>query len=146
MSFVATASCPTLGCEYKCQASLTGGACSCPNGRVISSDNRTCIDRNECEEWGFCDQLCTNTPGSYMCACAPGYLLSGNKARCVAPNAADMRIYFAYDKNVYRMNPRGEDSHIVANTTGASGLDFHYEKNLLFWSDIKTRKVIISAS
>lgn len=138
--FAATASCPTLGCEYKCQASLTGGACSCPNGRMISADNRTCIDKNECNEWGFCDQICTNTEGSYVCSCANGYTLRDN-SKCVAGNASEMLIYFAYDKNVYKMNPRGEEVKIVANTTGASGLDFHYEKNVLFWSDIKTRKV-----
>jgi len=27
------------------------------------------------------------------------------------------------------------------NTTSGSGLDFHYKKQLLFWSDLETRKV-----
>lgn len=39
------------------------------------------------------------------------------------------------------MNSIGGDVKIVANTTGASGLDFHYQRNLLFWTDTKTRKV-----
>lgn len=138
--FLATSSCPSLGCEYKCQASLTGGTCSCPQGRMVSADNRTCVDRNECTEWGHCDQLCTNTEGGYICSCATGYNLL-ERSKCVAPNASDMIIYFAWEKTVYKMNSRGEGVKIVANTTGASGLDFHYDKNLLFWSDIKTRKV-----
>ncbi|KAF2885872.1 hypothetical protein ILUMI_20301, partial [Ignelater luminosus] len=133
-------SCPSLSCDYKCQASLTGGVCSCPDGKKLSNDNRTCIDRNECAEWGFCDQLCANTEGSYQCSCAPGYIVH-DRNKCAAPNASSMILFFAHDRNVYRMNPRGEDVKIIANTTGASGLDFHYPKNLLFWSDIKTRKI-----
>lgn len=107
---------------------------------MISPDNRTCVDRNECDEWGFCDQICKNTEGSYICSCAKGYTLKDN-SKCMAANASEMLIYFAYDKNIYQMNSRGDDVRIIANSTGGSGLDFHYGKNLLFWSDIKTRKV-----
>lgn len=142
MVITAKTSCPSLSCEYKCQASLTGGSCYCADGRTIAPDNRTCVDKNECTEWGFCEQLCTNTDGGYICSCANGYSLM-DRTKCVAPNASEMLLYFAHDKAVYRMNSRGEEARIVANTTGASGLDFHYQRNLLFWSDTKTRKVYI---
>ncbi|XP_017778488.1 PREDICTED: low-density lipoprotein receptor-related protein 2 isoform X2 [Nicrophorus vespilloides] len=133
-------SCPALGCEYKCQASLTGGACFCQEGRKLAADNKTCVDRNECNEWGFCDQFCTNTDGGYNCGCAAGYMKQ-DKNKCAALNANELQLFFAHDKSIYRLNSRGEDMKIFANTTGASGLDFHYEKNLLFWSDVKTKKV-----
>lgn len=139
MIFTAKSSCPSLGCEYKCQASLTGGSCYCAEGRKLAPDNKTCVDFDECAEWGFCDQLCINTEGSYMCSCARGYILQDKK--CLALNSTLLMLYFAHDKAIYSMNQRGEDYHIIANTTGASGLDFHYGKNLLFWSDVKTRKV-----
>ncbi|KAK4290216.1 hypothetical protein Pmani_036869 [Petrolisthes manimaculis] len=61
--------CPSLGCEYACRASLVGGQCYCPPGKQVSNDTRTCIDKNECEEWGNCDQHCVNTDGSYKCMC-----------------------------------------------------------------------------
>lgn len=61
--FAATTNCASLGCEYKCQASLTGGACYCPEGRTISNDSRTCVDKDECSEWGYCEQLCQNFDG-----------------------------------------------------------------------------------
>lgn len=138
---LAKLSCPSLGCEYKCQASLTGGSCYCPDGRKLSNDNRTCVDRDECSEWGFCDQLCTNTDGGYTCSCASGYILK-DRSKCVlADNSNDLTLYFAHEKAIYMMNPNGENVNIVANTTGGSGLDFHFERNLLFWSDYKTRKV-----
>lgn len=138
--FTAHHSCPSLGCEYKCQASLTGGACYCPDGRKLAPDNKTCVDRNECNEWGFCDQYCSNTDGSYSCACAVGYAKQ-DKNRCAATNPNDMMLFFAHDKSVYRMNSRGEDVKVIANTTGASGLDYHFGQNLIFWSDIKTKKI-----
>jgi low density lipoprotein-related protein 2 len=39
------------------------------------------------------------------------------------------------------MSAHGQDSRNIANATGASGISYHYGRNLLFWSDIKTRKV-----
>lgn len=106
----------------------------------MNIDNKTCIDRNECAEWGYCDQLCTNTEGDYICSCAKGYFLQ-SKNRCIASNASLMMIYFAHENAVVSMNYQGNDVRIVANTTGATGLDYHYRKGLLFWSDIKTRRV-----
>lgn len=138
--FIAKLSCPSLGCEYKCQASLTGGSCYCPDGKKLAPDNKTCTDRNECLEWGFCDQLCTNTAGSYTCFCAPGYTLK-NKNRCIAVNASNLLIYFAHDKAIFRMNQSGNNVKVIVNTTGASGLDYHLGKNMLYWSDIKTKRV-----
>lgn len=42
---------------------------------------------------------------------------------------------------MWRLSATGEDRRIIANTTGASGVDYLYSRNLLFWSDTKTRKV-----
>ncbi|CAG2063656.1 unnamed protein product, partial [Timema podura] len=140
-----TSSCSSLGCEYKCQASLTGGACYCPEGRKVANDSRSCIDHDECAEWGFCDQLCTNTDGSYKCSCAPGYGPI-DRTHCAAANSSALMLYFVHDRSVWRINPRlkpDPSPQLIANTTGASGLDYHYDKNMLFWSDVKTRKVLL---
>lgn len=137
----AKSSCSTLGCEYKCQASLTNGTCYCPDGRKLAPDNRTCIDKDECSEWGFCDQLCTNTDGGYQCSCASGYVLQSTMNRCVAKNSSGLELIFAHEKAVYRMDAQGRNVRIVANSSGASGLDFHFHKNRLFWSDPKTKSV-----
>lgn len=138
--FPAKLSCPSLGCEYKCQASLTGGSCYCPDGRKLAPDNRTCIDRDECMEWGFCDQICTNSDSSYKCSCAPGYSLRNN-TKCFANQASSLSLMFVHDKAIYQMGPNGSDPKVITNTTGASGLDFHYGRNVLFWSDTKTKRV-----
>lgn len=62
-TLAATASCPALECEYKCVASPSGGACACAAGLALAADNRSCTDRDECKDWGYCHQLCVNTPG-----------------------------------------------------------------------------------
>ncbi|XP_064386667.1 sushi, von Willebrand factor type A, EGF and pentraxin domain-containing protein 1-like [Halichondria panicea] len=42
-----------------------------------------CLDINECsEDTDGCDHICTNTPGSYNCACNSGYRLAADKRRC----------------------------------------------------------------
>ncbi|XP_044735048.1 low-density lipoprotein receptor-related protein 2-like [Chrysoperla carnea] len=132
---------PSLNCEYKCERSLTGGTCFCPDGHILNVDNRTCIDRNECIDWGTCDQLCTNSDGSFSCSCVHGYQLIDDK-HCMAYNSSQLLLYFAYKYlGVYQMTQNGDNITMVANSTSASGLDFHYNRNLLFWSDTKTGKV-----
>lgn len=37
-------------------------------------------------------------------------------------------------------------AELVSNTTSAWGLDYHYRKDMLYWSDTETRKVSLVAS
>ena len=37
--------CDRLSCSYKCQASLTGGMCYCPEGRVLANDSTACVGK-----------------------------------------------------------------------------------------------------
>ncbi|XP_015126789.1 low-density lipoprotein receptor-related protein 2 [Diachasma alloeum] len=135
--------CPSLRCSHTCRASLTGGACECPEGFMLANDSGICIDRNECNEWGYCEQLCENTEGSYICKCAPGYNLIGRN-KCRAQNNQHwpaVELLLAQDRALWRMYANSSNRTLVANTTGASGVDYLFSENLLFWSDVKTRKV-----
>ncbi|OTF77483.1 hypothetical protein BLA29_012531, partial [Euroglyphus maynei] len=127
-------------CEHKCKASLNGGICYCQTGMTINpKDQKSCIDFNECNEWEYCDQFCTNTPGSYQCHCGNGYILDENH-HCKAENSSDMQIMFVHHSSIYRMDFSGNSLEIITNATAASGLDYHFAKNILFWSDVETRK------
>lgn len=138
--------CPSLGCEYACRASLVGGECYCPTGKQVSNDTRTCIDKDECKEWGHCDQQCVNTDGSYKCLCNVGFILQGDNRTCRAITVPDeehkMALYFTHHDQIMKVqDPPGKDPVLVTNATSAGGLDYHYKKNLLYWSDTETRKV-----
>ncbi|XP_013773508.1 low-density lipoprotein receptor-related protein 2-like isoform X2 [Limulus polyphemus] len=136
-----TSLCPSLSCEYGCRASLEGGECYCKTGMQVNpSDRRSCIDLDECSQWGYCDQLCVNIPGSFECSCAAGYKLVPPR-HCRAENSTQMRLLFTHHSAVYRSDAQGLNLEIITNTTAASGLDFHYNKGLIFWSDTETRKV-----
>ena len=108
-------------------------------------------DRNECEEWGFCDQKCENVQYSvavagagYKCSCVEGYEL--REATCQAKlSFPKMNVLFTNTNAVYMVDPTSTRSNslheVLANLTSVSGLDFHYKKKLLFYTDVDKRKV-----
>ncbi|XP_015909717.1 low-density lipoprotein receptor-related protein 2 isoform X1 [Parasteatoda tepidariorum] len=133
--------CRSLRCEYDCRASLEGGECFCGLGmKVDPLNSQKCVDLNECNEWGYCEQVCVNTMGSYMCSCVTDYDLVRPK-HCKARNSSAMRLIFAHHSAIFKVNAEGSLLELITNTTAASGLDYHYGKNLLFWSDTVTRKI-----
>ncbi|ENN78282.1 hypothetical protein YQE_05433, partial [Dendroctonus ponderosae] len=60
-----------------------GPRCICPAG-YHNVNEKVCIDINECEEYGICDQHCRNSPGSYECFCEHKYMLQEDKRTCKA--------------------------------------------------------------
>ncbi|XP_061422600.1 fibrillin-1-like [Lethenteron reissneri] len=76
--------CPIFGCMNEC---LNGGSC-------ISNNTCACMpgytggacenDLDECtsgQHW--CEQGCSNTIGSFVCTCDPGYYLGDDRSTCV---------------------------------------------------------------
>jgi hypothetical protein len=77
--------CTPTKCPYSCHSTPLGPYCLCPPGRKLDSDNVTCSDIDECTKWPpSCDQLCTNSLGSFTCSCAPGYSLTDDLVHCYA--------------------------------------------------------------
>ena len=57
------------------------------------------LDINECASnggWGPCQQMCTNTVGSYYCSCLLGYTVSANGASCNGEHSSHMDTILAY--------------------------------------------------
>ncbi|XP_034653858.1 prolow-density lipoprotein receptor-related protein 1 isoform X1 [Drosophila subobscura] len=79
------AACAAMNCSYNCKLTPHGPRCYCPGGQVPESMNSTrCVDHDECQELGTCDQLCRNTPGSYECSCVSGYdKIKGGRCRAI---------------------------------------------------------------
>ncbi|XP_067845514.1 thrombomodulin [Heptranchias perlo] len=64
-----------------CEARGTGDRLDCPVGYILDDDVKKCFDINECNS-DMCDHLCTNTFGSFKCACQPGYQLQADGTTC----------------------------------------------------------------
>ena len=93
-------------CEQHCYNTIGNYYCNCTvPGYRLRSDGNSCesellmlivklllsrpcvymyfVDVNECAEGiDDCVQICTDTDGSYVCSCAPGYLLTNNSRGC----------------------------------------------------------------
>lgn len=61
--------CINLGNDFRC---------NCKKGFLISKDQKSCEDFDECSKNVCSNGNCRNTPGSYKCECHEGYVLSGD--------------------------------------------------------------------
>ncbi|XP_050808096.1 thrombomodulin [Gopherus flavomarginatus] len=76
--------CNQTECPADCDPH-TQDTCYCPDGFVLDHYNgstKMCVDIDECEQ-SYCDQLCTNKPGSYTCHCQEGYSLH-KEHKCIS--------------------------------------------------------------
>jgi len=83
--------CDELECEEpaECDDSEGEATCVCPGGYIdVNEDGSECQDIDECAEGlDDCAQnaICTNTEGSYLCACLPtAYTGDGKTCECAA--------------------------------------------------------------
>ncbi|XP_048586225.1 adhesion G protein-coupled receptor E1 isoform X2 [Nematostella vectensis] len=57
--------------------------CGCRPGFLLLSDQRKCIDQDECADAnGGCAHDCHNTQGSFSCSCRSGFALASDKRAC----------------------------------------------------------------
>ncbi|XP_067141982.1 low-density lipoprotein receptor-related protein 4-like isoform X1 [Centruroides vittatus] len=142
--------CPDLGsacgsenlmCQQICQSTSLGDRCSCREGYKLLSDRRSCTDIDECQEYMTCSHICHNTVPGFKCECATGYKLKSDQQHCKA-SGPDPYIFFANRVDLRLMDLRkSEYKPIVTGLQNAIALDYHYEKQLLFWSDITSDSI-----
>ncbi|XP_022237100.1 growth arrest-specific protein 6-like isoform X2 [Limulus polyphemus] len=57
-------------CDHTCKTSPKGLECECRKGWRLDTDQRSCVDINECQENANCGAAkCFEMPGSYSCRC-----------------------------------------------------------------------------
>ncbi|KAK1128171.1 hypothetical protein K0M31_002643 [Melipona bicolor] len=101
----------TAGCAQICQNSAGSFHCECRSGFQLGTDNKSCLDVNEClvnNGHGPCQGTCSNREGSYECSCAdiPGHKLAPDNHTC-----EDIDECFTNN---------GGCSHVCLNTPGSA--------------------------
>ena len=80
--------CLTAGCQDTCVVNnLPDGTleaeCQCNTGFELAADGLNCNDMDECAlGTAMCNQVCSNTAGSYICSCRSGYQLALDGISC----------------------------------------------------------------
>ncbi|CAD5215557.1 unnamed protein product [Bursaphelenchus xylophilus] len=120
--------------------------CYCLNGFELK--NGQCVDINECEVVGSCDQICTNTIGSFKCDCHPGYKLYGVKGaqvptKCRA-NGQDPLLLLSNRAAIRRYDLITNKYHpLVEQLESAVAMDYWHQKNTVIWSDVAKEKIMM---
>ncbi|XP_047465711.1 low-density lipoprotein receptor-related protein 2 [Mugil cephalus] len=136
--------CSALSCEFLCHPSPQGGTCYCPDGFIVANDSRSCVDYNDCQIWGICDQLCEDRPGTHHCSCANGYFLEQGHVCKANVSAGLPQLIFTNGGDVMMADIHGRFVRTLVASQGkgdAVGVAYHWHSSTVFWSDTYTKKV-----
>ena len=159
-------SCSDLACDTGCIMTPGGPQCFCQPGFKVDTDNVTCVDVDECQEWGSCSQLCTNTEGSHTCSCKTSYTL--NNGSCVTENEEpilffatmhDIRAMSIHSRIYTQVSERPNISwpaigqilafthpfltQVEHNLPNAVGVAFDHQDRRVYWTDAQGGKETI---
>ncbi|XP_071477659.1 low-density lipoprotein receptor-related protein 8-like [Diadema antillarum] len=129
------------GCSHTCTELPIGRLCSCPEGYELVNDTQ-CVDINECKTVpGICSQECINTEGHYKCFCEENYTLETIRGRghCKAnPEFGSPRLLVANRQEISIFDTRTYNGDFITQSPeSAVAVDFDYQSNTLFWSDVR---------
>lgn len=109
---------------------------------IDPTNNRTCIDVNECDMWDECDQLCSNTRGSYNCSCITNYTLIDG-GYCKHTNSSTAKIIISDGNKVFEMDLFAQNNRRLLDFEVTS-IDFNFAKNKLYFADLKSKQIYSS--
>lgn len=110
------------------------------NKKSVRISFHSCTDIDECQFTvdPVCSQKCINTIGSFQCSCTNGYILRPDLRTCKALGGA-VKLIMANRVDIRQVSlSNNRYTSIVKGLHNAIALDFHYKRNLLFWSDVST--------
>lgn len=134
--------CEYTDCDHECRDLKIGYECICKSGFIPNkNDTHQCDDVNECEDRP-CSQLCLNTYGSFHCECLEGYIKNGNSCKVDSPDHP--KLIFSNNFYIRSVNFDGQSELLIHNLSNAVGIDFDWNKNYIYFSDVNSMKSSIS--
>ncbi|XP_076823399.1 prolow-density lipoprotein receptor-related protein 1-like isoform X2 [Clavelina lepadiformis] len=143
--------CEDAGCSHTCTETDVGFVCSCPKGKELADDERTCQYIQYCSKRGRCSQNCTAELSSYRCSCYDGWHLDQSypdRSICAfdKPDPPPFLLYCSRHTIKYTVlktsrvldssDAKQKSEILVGGARHILALDFHYEKNYLFYTDV----------
>ncbi|KAK9731245.1 Low-density lipoprotein receptor domain class A [Popillia japonica] len=126
-------------CSQLCILTADGkDACACQSGYTLNPNGVTCDDINEClyQTDPVCSQTCNNTVGGFRCGCMTGYVLRPDLRSCKALGAPPT-LLFANRLDIRQVSLSNQKyTALLKGLHNAIALDYHYDKKLIFWSDV----------
>lgn len=130
--------CEFVNCQHKCIDLKVGYECQCNEGyQKNQNDSHVCDDINECENRP-CSQVCINFYGSYHCDCIEGYTKVNNT--CKIDSAEHPKIIFSNRFYLRSVDLAGNSEILLHNLSNAVAIDYDWNKNYVYFSDITTSK------
>ncbi|XP_072180900.1 low-density lipoprotein receptor-related protein 2-like [Diadema setosum] len=133
-------------CSESCMDLPTGFECQCTTpGFQLGPDSRTCVDIDECAETPeVCSQTCTNTQGSYACACITDYTLSTGGS-CIRSTNEDPFLLISnryYVRQFDTLQADNVNSIVAQDFDFAVAIDFDSRENRIYLSDVIADSII----
>ncbi|XP_052860473.1 low-density lipoprotein receptor-related protein 4-like [Anopheles cruzii] len=128
-------------CEQLCVTAYSGREeCMCRAGYLLHGNGYNCTDIDECAIVAspVCSQQCTNVAGSFRCSCQPGYVLRPDQRTCKAIGGS-VKLLMANRADIRQVSLSGGSNQYTSIAKGlpnAIALDYHYRRDLLFWTDV----------
>uniref|UniRef100_A0A8C7QGA3 EGF-like domain-containing protein n=1 Tax=Oncorhynchus mykiss TaxID=8022 RepID=A0A8C7QGA3_ONCMY len=131
------------GCSHQCTVVPgTGVVCSCPAGLQLDSNNRTCEAVDYCSRHLKCSQMCEQYKTTVKCSCYPGWRLGPDGDSCHSTDPFEAFIIFSIRHEIRRIDLHKRDySLLVPGLRNTIALDFHFNRSLLYWTDVVEDKI-----
>jgi hypothetical protein len=133
------------------QSSKGGKVCYCPAGFELRGTS--CVDIDECNQPGVCDQKCINIVGTYKCDCYPGFTLTAREAvdGHVAHSASKCRaigedpLLFLSNRAAIRQYDLITNKYhpLVNQLDSAVAMDYWHKNQTLIWSDVSKEQIMV---
>ncbi|XP_002024364.2 putative vitellogenin receptor [Drosophila persimilis] len=122
-------------CQHKCRATPAGAVCSCFDGYRLDTDQRSCVDVNECLDGQPCAQICENTLGGYQCQCHADFMLRQDRVSCKSLQAGATLLFSSYNE-VRNLSEQPMMLQVAwsANDSRIDGFDVDMERQMGYFS------------
>uniref|UniRef100_K1QFX2 Low-density lipoprotein receptor-related protein 1B n=1 Tax=Magallana gigas TaxID=29159 RepID=K1QFX2_MAGGI len=122
-------------CQHDCTEKKIGYECVCNEGYELAPDKHSCTDVDECKTLYPCSHFCINTIGSYRCECAKGFHLVDGK-NCQVTGSVKPYLILANGFYLRNISFLGHQSLVLNDLNNAVAIDFDYQEEMIYWSEI----------